>query len=348
MNSDKTILNVGLPKGSLNQKGRGETWKLLSEAQYDIQGYEPGNEDARSLAIANDLELGLYLIRPQSIGLEMNDYRLIDVAIMGRDWAEEWKLTGRELELLANLGYGNARVVLATDGKIASCFDRAPTLEDIFQTCNPVRGFTELPRITERYLMQSQEYVSRFGRKKPSVYFRAGMIQRVRKPLDEVQLIVSEGLTESNLLKNVASFVVDVTQTGRTLEENGAVILDTILETEAGLYASPRINKLPSARRKAEEFRDMLVSAVDARRRQFYTMNLPAENLPAFAEWAIGEGYCAKTPSVMMYGENASVNVLVKKSQIPAFLAGLKKYNATDVVSLDTSQVFALSKGDGK
>lgn len=343
MNTDKTILNVGLPKGSLNQKGRGETWKLLTEAQYDIIGYEPGNEDSGNLAIANDSELELYLIRPQSIGLEMVDYGLIDVAIMGSDWAEEWKSSGKQLELLANLGYGKARVVLAADGRLASCYDRPLAMGDIFENYVPAKGFTEFPKLTEQYLLRCPDYIKRFGNDKPSIYFRGAKIQRGRV---ETQLIISEGLTESNLLKKLAGFIVDVVQTGKTLEQNGAVVLDTILETEAGLYASPRINKIPSVKAKAEEFKEMLVSVVNARGRRFYSLNLPADSLSAFVNWIDANGYSTKEPTVSLFGENASVSVLVQQSQIPEFLSGARKYGASDVVSFDIQQVFGLSEGN--
>ncbi len=59
-------LRLGLPKGSLNTPGRGETWRLFEEAGYDIKGYQPGKESDRSLRIANDPEIECFLARPQS------------------------------------------------------------------------------------------------------------------------------------------------------------------------------------------------------------------------------------------------------------------------------------------
>ena len=35
---------LGLPKGSLNNVKRGNTYQLFIDAGYEVQGYEPGDE----------------------------------------------------------------------------------------------------------------------------------------------------------------------------------------------------------------------------------------------------------------------------------------------------------------
>jgi len=330
MNSDKTRLNVGLPKGSLNQRGRGETKNLLEQARYDVRGYEPGAEDARELRFANDAELKPYLIRPQMVGIEMFDKGTIDVAIIGSDWAEEWKLSGRNLELLVPLSYGRAKVVFATS-------DRDTTIEDVLRG-SPIRGYTELPNVTENYLKG-------FSSSSPSWFFRERMLKQGD---GAIELVISEGLTESYLQKGDAAFVVDIVQSGLTLQQNGGTILDTILNSEAGLYASPVAMKDFAKLNKAREFGDMLESVVNARNRQFYTMNVPSDNLSEFLSWLVSNSYCAKEPTVSRNNANAVVSVLVQQSQIPKFLPGVAAFGARDIVAIDTTQVYAPSGGDAR
>ena len=40
--NEKIVL--GLPKGSLNNVKRGNTYQLFVDAGYEVQGYEPGDE----------------------------------------------------------------------------------------------------------------------------------------------------------------------------------------------------------------------------------------------------------------------------------------------------------------
>ena len=47
-------IRLGLPKGSLNNKYRGNTYQLLIDAGYEVRGYEPGSESDKNLEILND------------------------------------------------------------------------------------------------------------------------------------------------------------------------------------------------------------------------------------------------------------------------------------------------------
>ncbi|MGL6298085.1 MAG: ATP phosphoribosyltransferase, partial [Methanobacteriaceae archaeon] len=72
---------LGLPKGSLNNVNRGNTYKLFTDAGYDVKGYEPGKE-SYEITIANDSEIKAYLTRPQSTPVELNR-GMVDIAIVG-------------------------------------------------------------------------------------------------------------------------------------------------------------------------------------------------------------------------------------------------------------------------
>ena len=104
-----TEIKLGLPKGSLNTVGRGNTHQLFLDAGYDIQGYEPGNESI--VRIANDPEIITFLTRPQSAPVELSR-GMLDAAIIGKDWVEEESVNGAEIREIGDLEYGSTRLVI--------------------------------------------------------------------------------------------------------------------------------------------------------------------------------------------------------------------------------------------
>nr|WP_243687877.1 hypothetical protein [Methanobacterium formicicum] len=82
---EKIIL--GLPKGSLNNVNRGNTYQLFVDAGYEVRGYEPGKEE-NEITILNDPEIKGFLTRPQSAPVELNR-QILDLAIIGEDWVRE-------------------------------------------------------------------------------------------------------------------------------------------------------------------------------------------------------------------------------------------------------------------
>ena len=58
--NEKIIL--GLPKGSLNNVKRGNTYQLFVDAGYEVRGYESGYE-SYEIDIVNDPEINAYLTR---------------------------------------------------------------------------------------------------------------------------------------------------------------------------------------------------------------------------------------------------------------------------------------------
>ena len=71
---------LGLPKGSLNNVKRGNTYQLFTDAGYEVRGYEPGDE-SYEIDILNDDEIKAYLTRPQSSPVELNR-GMVDISIV--------------------------------------------------------------------------------------------------------------------------------------------------------------------------------------------------------------------------------------------------------------------------
>ena len=97
MNADdeKSILKIGLPKGSLEKP----TFDLFNKAGYDIYG------SSRSYRPAiDDQELRVRLLRAQEIGRYVHQ-GFLDCGITGRDWVAE---NEADVEVLTDLPYSRA------------------------------------------------------------------------------------------------------------------------------------------------------------------------------------------------------------------------------------------------
>ncbi len=95
MPAPKTVLRIGLPKGSLQDT----TLELFKRAGYNIvlssRSYRPAVDDE---------ELELRLLRAQEIGRYV-DHGFLDCGITGRDWIAE---NGADVEVIADLNYSKA------------------------------------------------------------------------------------------------------------------------------------------------------------------------------------------------------------------------------------------------
>ena len=76
-------ITLGLPKGSLNNIKRGNTYQLFVDAGYEMKGYEPEDESFE-IQIVNDEDIKAFLTRPQSSPVELNR-GMVDLAIVGED-----------------------------------------------------------------------------------------------------------------------------------------------------------------------------------------------------------------------------------------------------------------------
>lgn len=104
---------LGLPKGSLNNVNRGNTYQLFVDAGYEVKGYEPGKEE-NEIQILNDPEIKGFLSRPQSAPVELNR-GILDIAIVGEDWVREESVNLPEdlTTKLGDLNYGQTRLIVA-------------------------------------------------------------------------------------------------------------------------------------------------------------------------------------------------------------------------------------------
>jgi ATP phosphoribosyltransferase len=197
-------LTIAVPRGALFS----ETLDLLDRLGVDTSEVR-SNE--RRLLFA---EVGLITMRPSDVPTYV-EAGAADLGITGKDVLMEQAGSaaegrGREVYELVDLGYGRCRMVLATragDDPAAEALRRLGV----------VRVATKYPRV-------AREWFQRTGR--------------------QAEIVEVKGSVELAPLTGLVEAIVDLTATGRTLEQNGLVVREEIAESTARLIANPVAHKL--------------------------------------------------------------------------------------------------------
>jgi ATP phosphoribosyltransferase len=323
-------IKLGLPKGSLNSKDRGNTYQLLIDSGYDIRGYDPGDESDRKLKILNDPEIEVYLVRPQSAPVELNK-GFLDIAIVGDDWVTEESIANSQNNIfkIGDLEYGKTRIVAAIPNNLP--FE---SFGDFFheKRKKPILCFTEYINITKDFIVKNEAYISNYGAKNPLVQIR-GLIEGEN---EKVQIISSDGVTEGYIAKG-ADIIVDNAQSGKTLKEYGLKEIEEIMHSSAGLYGGPTCDEWK--KKKAEDIYQQLYGAVTARRYFDVKFNVNNNNIEKVRNYLITEKLCADEPTIIEGKKYSQVNILILKERFPLVLSSLKKdYNISAIVRNEIKQ----------
>jgi ATP phosphoribosyltransferase len=155
-------------------------------------------------------EQGLITMRPSDVPTYV-EAGAADLGITGKDVLLEQ--SEREVYELLDLGFGRCRMVLATragDDPAAEALRRLGV----------VRVATKYPRVAAAWFQET-------GR--------------------QAEIVEVKGSVELAPLTGLVEGIVDLTATGRTLEQNGLVVREEIAECTARLIANPVAHKLKAA-----------------------------------------------------------------------------------------------------
>jgi len=321
---------LGLPKGSLNNVNRGNTYQLFVDAGYEVRGYEPGNE-SNEIGIMNDPEIKGFLTRPQSAPVELNR-EILDLAIIGEDWVREESVNYKEklIRKVGDLDYGQTRLIVGVP-KEAEYNNLTEFFRANKDRKTPILCFTEYPNLTRQFFMNNQGYKELFGDSVPLVQVR-GLRDGDN---NMVQVINSDGATEVYIAKG-ADLIVDNTQTGSSLRKAGLKKLETIMESSAGLYAGPSCKG--EKEEKAQMMFEQLFGAIKARK--FFDVKFNISNIKVgdVKEFLLKNEYCSDEPTVVEGKSFSQVNVLIPKNKFPAMLKGIKSHGASSIVRENVKQ----------
>lgn len=179
------------------------------------------------------------LVKPADVPVYV-EYGAADLGIVGQDVLWE---SGRDVYEPLQLGFGRCRLVLAG----------TPAQRDRdFRLATGLRVATKYPRLTRSF-------------------FRERGIS--------VETIPLSGSIELAPLVGLADLVVDVVETGRTLRENGLIVLDEIVRCQATLIVNRVAHRL-----RLPHIRRLLAALSNPQSTNSQSTNLPTPNLPTRGE----------------------------------------------------------------
>jgi ATP phosphoribosyltransferase len=290
-------LKLGLPKGSLQDA----TVALFARAGYTI-----GVSSRSYYPTIDDPEISCVLVRAQEMARYVAD-GVIDAGLTGLDWIAEHAAgpSARPVVAIADLIYakqtfGRVKWVLAVP-------DDSP-----FRKPEDLAGktiATELVRVTEQYF------------------------SRLRTPVD---VEFSWGATEVKP-PMLADAIVEVTETGSSLRANRLRIIDTVLESNTQLIASPAAAAHPWKRAKIDNLRLLLCAAIEAQGRVGLMLNVHRADLAAVL--AVLPALQRPTVAPLSDDEWVAVNTVIEERTVRELIPRLKAAKAQGIVEYPLNKI---------
>jgi ATP phosphoribosyltransferase len=315
-------IKFAIPKGSLEKA----TFDLLERAWYKISGRERTYRP-----VINDPQIELKMLRPQEIPIFVAE-GLHDVGITGQDWIMESRA---DVETLLDLEYGRVKIVVAAPTSLD-----ANTLSDLFksfwQRGKKVRISAEYLNISADYVKANPVYRRRFGTREPMVitpWWRRGVNEKV-------SIYLSFGATEAKPPEDT-DVIVDVIETGTTLERNNLKPIETILESSAVLIANPQSFRNVSKREKMFDIITLLKGVIDAQKKLHVFVNVKKENL----EKLLSTLPALKRPTISPLSVEGwfSVNTIVERQEFLKLVPALRRL-AQGLVVHEPQQILPLEE----
>ena len=155
-------------------------------------------------------EAGIVTMRPSDVPTYV-EHGSADIGITGKDVLLEQ--SQRNVYELLDLGYGHCRMVVAAR-------ERGDPIRDALRRLGRVRIATKYPRVAAAHFAET-------GR--------------------QAEIVEVKGSVELAPLTGLVDGIVDLTASGRTLEENGLRVVEEIGVCTARLIANPVAHKLKAA-----------------------------------------------------------------------------------------------------
>nr|HDN01111.1 ATP phosphoribosyltransferase [Deltaproteobacteria bacterium] len=230
---------------------------------------------------------------------EMSRYveqAILDVGITGRDWILE---NDSDIVVVADLIYSKvskrpARWVLAVPAD------------------SPCRSVKDLQgkKIATELVNFSKRYFSERG--------------------IDVKVEFSWGATEGKVASGLADAIVEVTETGSTINAHGLMIIEELMESNPQLIANRHAWEDPWKRKKIEQISMLLQSALRADRLVVLKMNVPKERLGAVVD--ILPSLNAPTVSPLYKQEWCSVETVINEAEVREIIPRLMAAGAQGII----------------
>ncbi len=166
-------------------------------------------ENSRKLILTDEKnKIRFFLAKPSDVPTYV-EYGAADIGVVGRDTLLE---EGRDLYEVLNLKFAACKMCVAGPKELAGKMDRIT-----------------ISRVATKYPEVARQYFRHHRR-------------------ESVEIIKLNGSVELAPLVGLADVIVDLVETGRTLKENGLVVLDDIADISARLIVNRVSMKIESER----------------------------------------------------------------------------------------------------
>jgi len=189
-------------------KGRLADLSIEMMEKLGIDCSEYRNESRKLIFTDENSKIKFFLVKPADVPTYV-EYGAADLGIAGKDTLLE---EGRHLYEVLNLGFAACRMVLAGPAELMGKLDGL----------NNKRVATKYPRIAREYFEHKRR--------------------------ESIEVIKLNGSVELAPLVGLSEVIVDLVESGRTLKDNGLVILDTIAEISARMVVNRVSMKMESER----------------------------------------------------------------------------------------------------
>ncbi len=316
-------VKFAIPAGSLAKA----TSEFFARSGYKISG-----TDRTYRPKINDPQIEMKVLRPQEIPVFVSE-GLQDLGITGQDWVRENRA---DVEILQNLEYGKIRLVVAVPKVIGETKSMGEFMEEIWSQGKNFRVSTEYLNIATEYLKGIPAYQKRFGDVDPMIvtpWWRKGDNPRAK-------IFLSFGATEAKPPEN-SDCIIDVTETGSTIEANNLKIIDTVMTSSAALIANKKALEDPEKEEKIFDILSLLKGVVDGSKRIHIFVNVEKANLQKL----LSELPALKNPTISPLADEAwvGVNTVIEKDLLIQLLPKIRKI-AQGVVVYEPRQVLALDE----
>jgi len=316
-------VKFAIPSGSLAEA----TFQILQRAGYKISGQERTYRPT-----INDLGIELKVLRPQEIPILVHE-GLQDVGITGTDWIRE---TGVDVDVLHDLEYGRTNIVAAIPRQWVNINSFSSFMENLWSKGRNVRISTEYLNITTEYVKKNPSYQRSIGSSEPLIvtpWWRRGDNPRV-------SIFLSFGATEAKPPED-ADIIVDVSDTGATLQQNNLKVIETIMDSSAVLIANRRSLTAPQKKEKIYDILTLLKGVVDGTKKLHIFVNVRKDNLQRILERLPA----LKNPTVSPLSDKDwySINTVIEKDLFLKVLPTIRRL-AQGLVVYEPRQVLALDE----
>ncbi len=294
-------------------------------------GYKISGADRTYRPTINDPEIEMKILRPQEIPVFVAE-GLQDLGITGQDWVRENRA---DVEVLQNLEYGKIRLVVAVPKSFESN-GISDLMEEVWSKGKNFRVSTEYLNIASEYIKSQPAYKKRFGDADPLMvtpWWRKGDNTRAK-------IFLSFGATEAKPPEN-SDCIIDVTETGSTIEANSLKIIDTIMQSSAVLIANKKALEDPAKSEKIYDILTLLKGVVDGSKRIHIFVNVKKANLQKL----LTELPALKNPTISPLAKEGwlGVNTVIEKDCLIQLLPKIRQL-AQGIVVYEPRQVLALDE----